>query len=292
MRTQKDENKIKPSAAVVVLYYPDDEVMENINSYINEVDRIYLVDNSEFENPQFENLEKIIYMPMNENLGLCSGLNVGCKKAIEDGAKVIVTLNQDTYCPIGTIKTLVEKQSKETKRVFGTNFKYIYRNGKERNFSDEAAFPDQDENVIWTITAGNSFTSEAFENVGGFDDKLFIDNLDRDFGFRLIEKGYTIIRLGNVFIYQEPGRTSKVSLGFKTLHIPNLSPLRYFYIFRNEKYLRDKYGNQYDRYKVNLFKYLVSIIFFENNKTKKLKECIGGYRIGKKLTHVDMLSDK
>lgn len=275
------ENNTGFSAAVVVLYYPDDEVFENINSYIDEIDRIYLVDNSDHENPNYRALKKAVYLPMCDNLGFCGGLNVGCRKAIEDGAKVIVTLNQDTYCPAGTIKTLIQRQLKEPDKVFGTNFKFIYRDGLNRIFSDEAAYPNNEEKVIWTITAGNSFTPTAYNSVGGFDERLFIDNLDRDFSIRLIKKGYSIIRLGNLFIYQEPGATKTVNVFFKTLHIPNLSPLRYYYIFRNERYLRNKYGNDYLEYRVNLFKYLVSITFFEKDKINKLRSCIKGYSIGK-----------
>lgn len=269
------------SAVVIVLFYPNNEVLNNINSFIKEVDAVYLVDNSAIENSQFQKIKNVVYLPMYNNLGLCKGLNIGCKKAISDGAKILITLNQDTFCPMGTISTLIKMQKKEPYKVFGTNFKYIYRNDGERIFSDEAAFPTQTKNVIWTITAGNSFTSDTFKKVGGFNEKLFIDNLDRDFCFRLKEKGYPIIRLGEVFIYQEPGNTSTISLGFKVLHIPNLSPLRYFYIFRNEKYLRKKYKDKYKKYKVNLFEYLISIIFFEHDKVNKLRECIRGYRIGK-----------
>ena len=37
-------------AGVVVLYNPDQKVIQNITSYINEVDVLYLVDNSSKDN--------------------------------------------------------------------------------------------------------------------------------------------------------------------------------------------------------------------------------------------------
>ena len=34
-------------AGVVVLYNPDDNYIDNINSYINDIDLLYIIDNSE-----------------------------------------------------------------------------------------------------------------------------------------------------------------------------------------------------------------------------------------------------
>lgn len=279
MNTIKGKGK---SAAIIVLYNPDNEVIDNINSYKEEVDHLYLVDNSEGLSFQFTNIDKISYMLMEKNLGLCGGLNHGCQKAIADGYEILITMNQDTFCPKGTVAKLIEKQKLNQDKMFGANFKYIYRNGKDRIFSEETPYTKDDVEVPWVITGGNVFTSAAYIIAGGYDESLFIDNLDRDFCLRVKKAGYSIIRLGNTFIYQEPGQTSTFSLGSKTFHIPNLSPMRYFYIFRNEKYLRKKYGNEYIDYKVNLFKYLISIIFFEHNKIEKLRSCIKGNNIGKK----------
>ena len=95
-------------AGVLVLYNPDIEVVENIYSWIDDVSSVYLVDNSSNDNKALFTHEKIHYIKMKKNVGLCAGLNIGCKKAISDGADYLLTLNQDTWVPKGTVKKLFE----------------------------------------------------------------------------------------------------------------------------------------------------------------------------------------
>lgn len=61
-------------AGVVVLYNPDDSVEENINSYVNQLDILYAVDNSERKNKELiERLrqnQKICYIDNHGNKGI------------------------------------------------------------------------------------------------------------------------------------------------------------------------------------------------------------------------------
>ena len=275
------------SAVIIVLYNPSvGEALENIQSYRSEIDTIYFVDNSNTDNEQFKNIPGIKYYPMYSNLGLCKGLNIGCREAIKDGVEVLITMNMDTFCPKGTFKSLVSAVENDPNKVYGTNIKLIYRDSEgKRIMSNEAKFQEKDEEVSWTIMSGNAFSSKCFEAVGGFDETLFIDNLDRDLSFRQRRAGFPIIRLGKIFIFQEFGNMTTFNIGFKTLHIANLSPFRYFYIFRNEYYLRKKYKDDYNIYKVDLYKYIFSILFFEKDKIKKIKACIKGIRESRKMNY-------
>jgi rhamnosyltransferase len=49
-------------AAVVVLYNPNDEILKNINSYIDYVDIVYAVDNSSADNSANLKSDKIVYL--------------------------------------------------------------------------------------------------------------------------------------------------------------------------------------------------------------------------------------
>lgn len=275
------------SAVIIVLYNPSvEEVLENIRSYCNEIDAIYFVDNTSTANERFNNVDGVKYMPMYNNLGLCKGLNIGCREAIKDGFDILITMNMDTFCPKGTIKSLISAVENNPEKAYGTNIKLIYRDSKgKRIFSEEAKFPEKNEEIYWTIMSGNAFSSKCFNAVGGFDESLFIDNLDRDFSFRLRRAGFPIVRLGKIFIFQEFGNMTTFNIGIKKLHIANLSPFRYYYIFRNEYYLRKKYKADYNIYKVDLYKYIFSILFFEKDKIKKIKACIKGIRESRKMNY-------
>ena len=74
---------------VVVWYNPTTENVAAINSYISEIKHLFVVDNSDLSNEiLLEALpkDKITYVPLNENKGIATALNIGCVAAAEAGA--------------------------------------------------------------------------------------------------------------------------------------------------------------------------------------------------------------
>ena len=63
-------------AGVVVVYNPGDGVLNSINSYIDDLDILYVVDNSSFDNTKLFNNDKIKYIPNMDNMGIAKALNV------------------------------------------------------------------------------------------------------------------------------------------------------------------------------------------------------------------------
>ena len=72
-------------AAIIVTYnIKANELKKNLNSYIEYVDKVIIVDNSDIKN-DFLQLkdEKIEYISLNGNQGIGKGLNEGIKYAIK-----------------------------------------------------------------------------------------------------------------------------------------------------------------------------------------------------------------
>ena len=72
-------------AAIIVTYnIKTNELKKNLNSYIEYVDKVIIVDNSDIKN-DFHQLkdEKIEYISLNGNQGIGKGLNEGIKYAIK-----------------------------------------------------------------------------------------------------------------------------------------------------------------------------------------------------------------
>ena len=88
-------NKIK-LASVVVFYNPSEENIKNIDLYKKEVDKIYVVDNTDDKVIRINNTPKIEYIKIGENKGIAYALNIGAKKAIEDGYEWLLTMDQDS----------------------------------------------------------------------------------------------------------------------------------------------------------------------------------------------------
>ena len=83
-------------AGVVVLYEPGDCVLNNINSYIDSLETLYIVDNSSSNNSKKFKGKKIRYIYNKGNLGIAEALNIGAKRAIKDGYKWLLTMDQDS----------------------------------------------------------------------------------------------------------------------------------------------------------------------------------------------------
>ncbi len=92
MRNKRDNHRVK-YAACVTLYNPDISVVDNIKTYANGVEKIYVVDNSEEQGSNVENdikqIKNVQYHKMNGNRGVSFALNLALKCAIKDGSSGI-----------------------------------------------------------------------------------------------------------------------------------------------------------------------------------------------------------
>ena len=95
-------------AGTVVWYNPNDENIENIKTYIDYVERLYIIDNSKKNNKKLSeklNNKKIEYIYNNgKNLGISSALNLACKKAKKEDFSWILTMDQDSSFDSENIK--------------------------------------------------------------------------------------------------------------------------------------------------------------------------------------------
>ena len=85
---------------VVVLYNPDNSILDNIQSYISCIDKLYVIDNSDDINCEIaeaiQNIHKCIYISNNGNHGIAQALNVGVNKAIANRSDWVLTMDQDS----------------------------------------------------------------------------------------------------------------------------------------------------------------------------------------------------
>ena len=97
-------------AGIVTLYNPDKEVKKNIESYLSYLEKLYVIDNTEGKDnkDRLPKSKKIEYIFKNENIGVASALNIAAKKALDDGYKYLLTMDQDTNIRKGVIKGLIK----------------------------------------------------------------------------------------------------------------------------------------------------------------------------------------
>lgn len=275
-----DLNKI---AAIVVLYQPenDNDVITNILSYLSQVHKVYIIDNSIYKISDnligfFNATEKIVYVPLGENKGIAYALNKGCLLATKDEMEWVLTMDQDTFVDSSLIDIYREAYleiGSDKIGIISPNVDLLNTDTKIENNNIEL--------VDSVITSASLMNLSAYEEVGGFDDTLFIDWVDWDICFRLSDFDYSILRVNKTRITHQLGETRELKLFSKhILYITNHNYIRYYYKTRNALFLSEKYKNK-NHASVFLKKSIVSdffkIVFFEKDKSRKIKSFIKAY---------------
>jgi len=231
-------------AACVILYNPENSVEQNISSYINYVEKIYVIDNTEATDYNYKFLSshqsKIIFIHDGLNEGIARRLNQACTSAIKDGLEYILTMDQDSYfteSPIAEYLRCIENfAEKKEVAMFGVNYQ-----------SQEKKQGCNFNKTKFLITSGSIINLNAYKLIGGFDENLFIDFVDTEYCFRSVQRGYEIIKFSNVFMHHSLGELSE-QLSFKNLKKSKRSihsSQRLYYMMRNFLYLNSKYKKQF-----------------------------------------------
>ena len=130
------------------------------------------------------NNNKIEYVYNKKNLGIAKALNLACEKAISDGFKWILTMDQDSYFDSKNI----EEYLKIFSQIKNDNIGIISPNHVLKN---DITKLEKDEIFIDTdhvMTSGNLLNLSVWEKVGKFDENLFIDEVDSEMCYRMKKK--------------------------------------------------------------------------------------------------------
>lgn len=267
-----DKNKV---AGIVVLYNPSEIVIESINSYLNQIGHLFIIDNSEKENLFIKNelKEKVSYLFNNSNIGVAAALNLGAKKAIEHGFSFILTMDQDSKAPENMVDMLlsvmVEKKNVGIVSPLHSN-----------KYDTHLRFTEDLEKIDVVMTSGNLVSLEAYEKIGKFYEDFFIDYVDIEYCFKMNVNNYSIYRLNKTILQHDEANLSEKIL-FNRRYFPhNHKPFRLYYKTRNLLYLRKLYKDKLlDLLKIEYDSYIrtvVKIILFEKQKFLKIKMILVG----------------
>gem|GEM_PF-648626 len=257
---------------------------------------------------------EIIWVNNDSNLGIAVALNQLITAADKDGYEWILTLDQDSVCDEKLAQKLYEasqnyentamvsprvmergtlwedgKKTGNTKRGGNTEQGSTKRGGNTEqgntpNTPKQGNTPDI-EDMTFCITSGTLTNIKAVKSVGGFEERLFIDEVDRDICIRLRYQGYRLLRANTAELNHQFGlELVHRKLFFKTYSYRNYSPFRVYYQVRNLVYMVRKYGSDYKTYPAwrlirPLFTFFVKFIF-EPERFARLKAFFKGYAAG------------
>lgn len=264
---------------VVVLYNPNDNVIENIKSYISYIERLYVIDNSENANKKLVNQiqelsNKIKYINNGENKGIAYALNLGVKLAIQNGADWLLTMDQDSYFEEGEIFNLINTLKSIGNNKVGILSPYHLTRDKISSYKKENKIIE----VLTVMTSGNLLNLKAVQEVGLFEEKYFIDYVDHEYCLRLQQFGYKVYVDLNSKIVHELGNLEFKNILWKKISITNHNYLRRYYITRNRLDVIKRYSFKNFKFLAFSLKTLkaiivewVKIILFEDDKIRKSK---------------------
>jgi rhamnosyltransferase len=267
-------------AATVVLYNPESNVVENINSFVDQVEKLYVVDNSKvLDNSILKKItsnNKIVYISNKSNLGIATALNIAANKAIKDGFEYLLTMDQDSKASEDMVQEL--KNSFQSFDNLGIAVAE-HVNTDFPNIVD--SYKQHDKEVLFTITSGNLLSLAAFKSVGGFMDKLFIDHVDHEYCLRLNKNKYKVVKTNRAILYHRLGNQSQKKIFNWIFYPSHHPPIRLFYRTRNRFYVDKLYKKIFPDYvktdRRNFVRELIEIIAFEKNVYQKIKMIVLGF---------------
>ncbi|MBR2864234.1 glycosyltransferase [Candidatus Saccharibacteria bacterium] len=266
-------------AGLVTLYHPTDKDIQNISSYLDDVDRLYVVDNTENKKtePRLPDSDKIVYLSRPSNIGVAKALNLGAEKALKDGFSWLLTNDQDTTFPKGVLNKLKKRIDKEdTKKIA------IVTPWHKTKLRDPR--PEKDDDPHDVMTSGNLVNLKIWKKVGGFKEWFFIDGIDIEYCMNIHKNGYRILRVNSLAIDHNLGDLFYKTFRHKLYLCTNHPPIRRYYIMRNYYYISKLYGDYEPEaaYCMNLVAAqkhnMKGVLLFENKKISKILMYLRGRR--------------
>lgn len=274
--------KVKPKiCGGVVLFNPDNDVLTNIDSYIGQVDRLLVVDNSNGIDPNFHkklrSLRRCEIVRSGGNRGIAIALNELAGRAVALGYDFLLTMDQDSTAHPGMVSSLLDAVKK--------NGYVLESSGIISPFQKDVSIQDvpdtECDEVLFVITSGNLLNLKAYAETGPFSEELFIDRVDHEYCLRLHIRGYSVIRVNTVLMDHTLGAITVHRLLGRAQSVTNHSPVRRYYLVRNGFHVAAKYAENFPEYakaekRMIIFE-ILKIILFEKSKMGKLWHCILGY---------------
>ena len=219
--------------AVIVTYNPCIISLQNAIDSLQQQCHVVIVDNSEnsFTGKKLvEGLsdKKCTVIVNSNNVGIAKAQNIGIIYAMQCNAIDILLLDDDSIPSSGLVENLITARLSKSSMSIITS-RAVSIDGVELNnariLCKDILTPCQ-----YLNSSGSLIPVLAFKIIGLFDESLFIDCVDYEWGWRAQSKGYSLYISRDAKIFHSLGESTR----FK-IKIP--SPIRHYYQHRNILFL-------------------------------------------------------
>ena len=227
--------------AVVVTFFPQPDTADNLLALAPQVGRLLIVDNGSSAET-FQPLEPVArelgatVLRLGKNVGIAKALNIGLQHARDQGCLWLATFDQDSRAYPGMLAAMARALADypESPRVGLIAPVHVDRRaGVVMSDRYREASGATWHVIRTTMTSGNLVSVAAADQVGGFDESLFIDYVDNEFCLRLRQRGFRILEASLAQLGHALGNLEIRDLGFVRTGITHQSALRRYYMTRN-----------------------------------------------------------
>ena len=253
---------------IVVLYYPNEDLVDNILSYLPFLDQLVIWDNTPKEFQKKIRIEdailqdKILYWGENDNVGLGKAFNQVIDYATREGGTHLLTMDQDSFFVENDFAKYVDAIKGEEIAIFSPN--YIIQ--------DKKLYPEQKTllEVEYSMTSGSIYPVAIFNEIGGFRCDFFIDIIDIEFCLRAKKSGIPTKIITGVNLNHKLGyKKKKHRFLWKTISPNEYSPIRSYYMIRNSLVTKKLYpeANVWKGYlSYYFYQRIFFVVLYEKNK--------------------------
>lgn len=273
--------KVSKIFSLTILYNPTDGVIENVKTYLPFVDKLILFDDSPVNNyDMFADLTKEDYVEYlwngGENKGIGLPINEVVRYLPADKSSWLITFDQDSQIlPETIIKMREYVESGAYDETVGV-VAPLARNLLKNIFSDESfkklPYLTYKQEVM---QSGAMHRLDILHAVGGYDNELFIDQVDLEYCARCRINGYKIVQLNRaLMIHQTEDENHAIYSAGKKILVDKYSPERFYYQIRNQLYLGHKYAKIdpiYSEECLRSYDILKNLLKYESEREEKLK---------------------
>lgn len=276
--------------AAIITYNPNiDRLERSICSIYPQIELLVIIDNGsqncDMINKLIVQYQKIKIIRNENNLGIATALNQALNYAVSERMEWLLTLDQDSVCPEKIIKEYSDVA--DINNIGIITLMIVKNNGQMINPISEPYTE-----VERCITSGSLMNVKVLKELGGYDDRMFIDWVDHDICKRMRLANYKIIRVNSLYLNHELGPQTNIEftvLLHKIFHTriikkPHSADRMYFYI-RNGIYYIRKYKKEMNKKekRYTIYELLMAIrrsIFLGHGKIKYIKKITKGFLDG------------
>lgn len=284
-----------PLACVVVSYNAPQGLAGRLDAALAQTDLGVLVDNGSRQAPDLSGLSapslaKLALISNASNVGLAAALNQGIAHCAARGAARVLLLDHDSTVAPDLVAAL-SRAGDENTAIRVPAIRYAHGDNRCRWPSSEhrpaplfrLLYADQmvaPAAVDLAIGSGMLIDVTVWQQIGGFDEALFIDLVDTEYCLRARQHGYRIIAVPEASLQHALGQASRRRLLGAKVFPTHHSATRHYFISRNRILLARRYARRFPAWMayelLSGIKLLVKVVLFEDARMGKLGSMVRG----------------